>query len=249
MPYFWLFSVKMHKKLIYRILGNSDILRYLNSDKLTILTYHRVLEKGDGKMSISIENFEKQMKYISKNYKVISFKDLLENKLKKNSIIITFDDGYKDVLQNAYPILKKYSLKATLFLTTDFLNGKIPWWENENNLFMNWNDVKKLDLEIGAHSISHPRLSQCSLKEIKKEVSKEEIEKKLGREVYVFSYPHGTRNDINENVINAVKENYKLAVSNIFGLNKKLNKYCLKRINVFYNDFDIFKVKIRGIGK
>lgn len=240
----------MYKKLFYKLLGNSWFLNYINSDKITILTYHRVLEEGKGSLIILKKNFERQMKYISENYNVISFKDLLEKRVKKNSIIITFDDGYKDILENAYPILKKYNIKATLFITTNFINGKKPKWEKEENLFMKWSDIKKLNFEIGAHSISHPILSQCSLEEMKKETSKEEIEKRLGMEVYVFSYPYGNEGDINEVVKEVVKKNYKLAVSNIFGLNsKKLDKYCLKRINIFYNDLDIFKVKIKGIGR
>ena len=246
----------MYKKLVYYILGKSNILRFLNRDKFVILTYHRVLDeyRGIGGMVVLKKEFEKQIKYISENYNVINFKDLADiikcGVLKKNSIIITFDDGYKDIIKNAYPILKKYNVKATLFITSDFADGKTPWWEKDNKNMLKWKDIKNLDFEIGAHSVSHPVLSKLDDEKLKNEIinCKRDIENKLYLKVNVFSYPHGKREDIGKKAIWLVKENYDFGVSNIYGVNDlNSNPHYLKRINVFWNDINIFKVKVRGM--
>jgi peptidoglycan/xylan/chitin deacetylase (PgdA/CDA1 family) len=74
------------------------------------------------------------MKFIKKHYRLITFSDLSRYRniedIPKNSLILTFDDGYEDNLTVALPILQKYNIPCTIFLTTDMLAGdKIPWWD------------------------------------------------------------------------------------------------------------------------
>ena len=83
--------------------------RYFNSGKVLILMYHRFREK-DGKFSISPEAFANHLKYLAKNYKVITLNEFLEirktnKELPKNLAIITIDDGYRDVFEIAAPVL------------------------------------------------------------------------------------------------------------------------------------------------
>lgn len=236
----------MIKKLVYKLVWKSGILNSLSRDKITILTYHKVLdklEKNNG-MEILTSEFEKQIRYIVKNYNVISFKDFLEGKIKKNSIIITFDDGTIDFKENAYPILKKYNVKPIVFV----ISGKVG-----KDGYLDWKDLKEMNIDIGAHTVSHPKLAHIPLEKVEKELieSKKTIENKLGISVNVLAYPHGLRDDINKDVIRIARENYDVAASNMFGLNdfKKMNRHCLKRVNVFWNDFDIFKIKIKGVGR
>jgi peptidoglycan/xylan/chitin deacetylase (PgdA/CDA1 family) len=79
--------------------------------------------------------FETQIKYICQTHRVISLDELAECIIKNRylpdkSIIITFDDGYKDNYLKAFPILKKYGAPATIFLTTDYIDsGKLLWWD------------------------------------------------------------------------------------------------------------------------
>ena len=82
---------------------------------------------------ISIKNFEKQINYLCKSYNIISMYDLASHIKKKisfpsNSVIITFDDGLKNNFINAFPILQKYNIKATVFLITDYIDTlRINW--------------------------------------------------------------------------------------------------------------------------
>jgi peptidoglycan/xylan/chitin deacetylase (PgdA/CDA1 family) len=85
-------------------------------------------------MTVSLRNFDKQMQYLSKHYKVLPLTELLNliksgKDLNDHYCAITFDDGWRDNYTNAYPILRKYGLPATIFLTTNFLNGQQWFWE------------------------------------------------------------------------------------------------------------------------
>ena len=103
-----------------------------------ILYYHRVRdfdETVDVGLSISVENFENQIQYLKKNYNIVPL-DSIVKKMRNvepsslTDIAITFDDGYKDNYENAYPILKRYNVQATIFLTTDYIGtNKLLWWD------------------------------------------------------------------------------------------------------------------------
>lgn len=107
---------------------------------LTVLNYHRVVDyKTSGfltfkqNVSATPEDFELQMEYVSRFYNVISVKDLVswirERKpLPPKAALITFDDGYDDNYENAYPILKKYGFTAVIFLATDYMEKPTPFF-------------------------------------------------------------------------------------------------------------------------
>lgn len=105
-----------------------------------ILTYHRVLDSPQFKtqlyqpgMVVSVETFEKQMEFLKKNYSVISLDHLIDwvkkrRSIKPRSVVITFDDGWRDNFTNAYPVLRKYELPAVIFLTTDYVDTRKWFW-------------------------------------------------------------------------------------------------------------------------
>ncbi len=100
--------------------------------KLLILTYHRVLDRADCFINdITAETFSKQIKVLSENFKVLRLDEaaalLAQNRLPSNAVCITFDDGYADNYDRAYPILKSYAVPATFFVATGFIDGGIMW--------------------------------------------------------------------------------------------------------------------------
>ena len=93
--------------------------------KIPILLYHSI-SNDNSEMSLNVNFFERQIKYLKNNgYTSINF-DEIDQSVKKQ-IIITFDDGYKDVLVNALPILKKYDFKATCFFVTNLIGQDNIW--------------------------------------------------------------------------------------------------------------------------
>lgn len=104
---------------------------------LIVLNYHRV---GDSEGSLfdhdlwsaSAEDFEQQVRFLSLNFDLVRIRDLdnLWNQQHGRYVLITFDDGYLDNYEWAFPILKSYNSSATFFLTTGFLDEKkMAWWD------------------------------------------------------------------------------------------------------------------------
>lgn len=124
--------------------------------KSFILMYHRItdLEIDPWDLAVSAKNFDEQLKVLKKTYTVISLEELIEdkknNKLKENSIAITFDDGYKDNYTVAYPILRKHKLPATFFISSAYIeNQEEFWWDKLIRLiFTDMKLPEKLELKI-----------------------------------------------------------------------------------------------------
>jgi peptidoglycan/xylan/chitin deacetylase (PgdA/CDA1 family) len=131
------------RKLLASLLGGSvAVMSLLRQGPLRILAYHRVLDWDrdsfpfdEGVISATTEGFRQQMKFVRANFDVISFADLREFELRgsrwpRRPIIITFDDGYRDNYTNAFPVLKEFGLRATIFLTSGHIGSpKLFWWD------------------------------------------------------------------------------------------------------------------------
>jgi len=119
--------------------------RLVSRGNIVILCYHRVRnETGifyDQNISASPEEFKKQISYIKERFNVISLDQLLDycsgkSDLKPNSIMITFDDGYKDNALNAFPVLENLGIPAIVFPATGLIDSDlIPWEDQLSYLF------------------------------------------------------------------------------------------------------------------
>lgn len=214
---------------------------------LPILMYHHInylplnATKLQRDLTVSPETFEKQMEYLFKqNYQPITFEEFFnflktKREIPERSLIITFDDGWKNQYQYAFPVLKKYGFKATFFVVVNSIG---------NPASMNWEELKELlenEMEIGSHSMTHSDLRHLSSASLKYEIQNSKIilEKNLGRKINVFAYPYGA---FDTKTIEAVKEsNYLMARTTLEGINQNLeNLYTLKGIQV-YDSLEQFK--------
>lgn len=205
---------------------------------MPILVYHSFnYEKGT--FFVTPENFKRQMEYIKKNgYKVITLDELARSikdkkSLKRNKVVITIDDGYRDNFQYAYPVLKKLGFPATIFLITDFIGtGKG---------FLNWEEVvtmSKNRIFFGGHTKTHFYLgSMMDEKAALDEIigSKKAIEEKIGMPVDYFCYPGGGFNEKTKALV--AQAGYQGACTTNRGF-AKFNRdvYELKRIKVTNSD-------------
>ncbi len=129
-----------------------NITSYISGD-VSVFCYHKVtnfkkeelLGTPDEDLAVNVKIFENQIKYLANNFKVIDPYELTDiekiKSIKKKKVLITFDDGYLDNLENALPILKKYKTNAIIFITTNFIgNNETPWWELLWDILQNKDD-------------------------------------------------------------------------------------------------------------
>jgi peptidoglycan/xylan/chitin deacetylase (PgdA/CDA1 family)/CelD/BcsL family acetyltransferase involved in cellulose biosynthesis len=117
-----------------------------------ILYYHRVNDDADPFFpAISEDLFEREMRFLARHYKVVAFDrllDCLESGEPEAVVAITFDDGYQDNYHNAFPILRRYGLPATIFLTTGSLDNGEPLWFERLAAALKTTEREFIDLEI-----------------------------------------------------------------------------------------------------
>lgn len=137
-----------------KIIDTYDIVQNNVRSQVAIVTYHHIGTRIDDYLLYRIQtsDFQKQMRYLQETHEIISFQKLHQAFTEKKSLprraaIITFDDGYKDNYTEAYPILKKYNIPATIFLTTGHIEtNKMFWWNIIGYVLCN-TKLKKIELE------------------------------------------------------------------------------------------------------
>jgi peptidoglycan/xylan/chitin deacetylase (PgdA/CDA1 family) len=208
-----------------------------------ILTYHYVsnnpnpFDKTRDSLSINPAKFEEEMEYIYQNGFTTITLDLLVKSMEGRGvlppkpIILTFDDGYIDFYVNAFPILRRYNLNATAFISPGLI-GQSP--------YIDWNQVKEMNktglISFQAHSVTHPDLTKLSIEKLRWEIEESKImlQNFLGRPVNFFAYPFGYSN---AKVWKAAKEaGFYGAVSTINGkIITKSNFFNMPRISASGN--------------
>lgn len=172
---------------------------------IPVLMYHSVAYEKNNPVRIPQEKFKEQMKYLKDNgYSTLSLDDLYSYfeegiSVPEKSVVLTFDDGYEDNYKNAYPILKEYSFKASIFIITDSIDKKS---------YLTSSELKELDengISIESHTVTHRKLQELSYDEQLKELenSKEILEKLLNKKVIYAAYPYGS---YNKDTIKAAKD-------------------------------------------
>jgi peptidoglycan/xylan/chitin deacetylase (PgdA/CDA1 family) len=290
-----------------------------------ILSYHRVNDESDPFFpSLSTEIFERQMAFVARAYVVLTVEELAERMRRRavprNALAITFDDGYRDNLTHAAPILARFGLPATVFLVTGAVASgeplwfdrlaaalkhaatpawRAPWGEtlpletqaqrlaalgqtlsrfkrlvneerrrsveqvlltlgtgNERSLkslMLCWDEVLALmglGITIGAHTVSHPILSQLGPEEARTEIfeSHRMIAAACGRPPQAFAYPNGRPDDYSPAIAALVREaGFTCAVTTTFGVNTMSTPpYGLRRGGPWEPHLPTFALKLAG---
>ena len=117
-----------------------------------IFCYHRVNDDHDPFFpSMPVEIFERQLRFVTQRYKVVSLTDLiahLDSGSPETVVAVTFDDGYQDNYRNAFPILQRYGVPATIFLTTGCIDSGEPLWFERLAEAVKTTAKEYVDLEI-----------------------------------------------------------------------------------------------------
>jgi peptidoglycan/xylan/chitin deacetylase (PgdA/CDA1 family) len=164
---------------------------------------------------ISIENFEKQIEYLSQRRNIISLEELVRgieqgSKFSPYTTAITFDDGYYDFFLNAYPILKKYHVPATVFLITGYLDSGGGKWEDRLAFLINMTASNSLRVSLDGQELffrtSTKEEKSFSIRELQSRLCRlgdddlletvDRIEKTIGRRQNISPITTMTRREI-----------------------------------------------------
>ncbi len=197
-----------------------------------ILLYHHVARDPNNRYAVSPENFERQMKSLKAwGYTSIPISALVEavvqeGELPARPVVITFDDGFEDVYENAFPIMQRYGFTGTFYLIVNQLDeyGTVTVDQLSEMIDAGW--------EIGSHGMTHSDLTKNHAS-LWREVAKSRIvlQDTLHVPVTTFSYPYGK---IDPTVVEAVKKyGYQAAVRlDVTSIHTWAMLYSLSRIEV-----------------
>jgi peptidoglycan/xylan/chitin deacetylase (PgdA/CDA1 family) len=222
-----------------------------HSSKVPILMYHSVsklperekrIRNTNPAYSLSVSQFSEQMHYLHENdHRTLSLNELIHPTVNRHlkGVVITFDDGLANNYTNAFPILKKLNLTATIFVITDFV-GKPK--------YVDWSQLKEMSREgisIQSHTVSHRPLVGLKNDQLRYELdgSKKCIEDHLGSRVDFLSVPHGMINHRVMDIGRAV--GYKAICTSEPGFSHSYgNPAILRRIRISgrYKIFDFEKI-------
>lgn len=219
-----------------------------NTVGVPVLYYHSIGDDGNGDELVTpTAKFKEQMKYLKDNgYSTLSMEELYGyikngNKIPEKPIVITFDDGYKNNYINAYPVLKEYGFKGTIFVITSMVD-KVQLYLTREQIA----ELSKNNIDIASHTVNHENLNATSKENTVKTLkeSKEFLEKIINKKVEYIAYPFGNYDDA---TIKSLKEaGYKMAFTTEKGWSKgKTDEYKVKRVYVNGNsDMNVFKERL-----
>lgn len=158
-------------------------------DKAFVLMYHRVITElkssnhlSQGGIVISKAVFEKQMRFLREHFNVLPLNEFIEciegrKTFGPNSCLVTFDDGWRDNFQNAYPLLKEMGIPATIFVATDFVGeNKLFWQERITGLLYGLHEALESEGDVSRYVLRHfpdmaiRRILLCKRDRVKEEI-------------------------------------------------------------------------------
>lgn len=177
-----------------------------NKPEVRVLTYHGFGEKLRAPFSVSPAEFEAQISWLKDRDMIISpdqFRRFLTGSFRftGKKVLITIDDGFKNVFDIALKILTKHQASAILFAVPDWV-GTEGFMDKAQLI-----ELAKNNVEIGSHSITHQSMGRADAAVARDEIlrSRKLLEKMISRPVTAFAYPYGTMNDF-DNVTRAIAE-------------------------------------------
>jgi peptidoglycan/xylan/chitin deacetylase (PgdA/CDA1 family) len=214
-------------------------------NSLPILIFHSLDEQGSV-ISFAPQAFQHNMARLwESGYRTVSLLDAAERvrlgqPFPSRSFVLTFDDGYQTVYDVAFPVLQRYDMSASVFITTGErkpggLAERVPSCEGKTML--SWSQICELQrwgIEIGAHTCTHPDLTCLSNEENRAEIatSKAILENMLGAPVYSFAYPYGRYDRRSRDL---VQQHFACACSDVLALvTPRSDPHALERIDAYY---------------
>jgi glycosyltransferase involved in cell wall biosynthesis/peptidoglycan/xylan/chitin deacetylase (PgdA/CDA1 family) len=231
--------------------------------RLPVLFYHHVGPQRPGVvpgLTVSPERFERHVRWLARRgYTGVCPSDWVrwrnEGKgLPIKPVLLTFDDGYADLVEYALPVLRRYGFGAAVYIVTGQLGGTNAWDEARG-----WGTLRLMSadqirywatqgIEFGAHSRTHADLTTLSASELSEEVvgSGKDLESILGSRVVSFVYPYGFHNPAVDDCVRRAFDLAFLATDEVEGLNHLLIDPALMRRTLVHSNDSLLDLELRA---
>jgi peptidoglycan/xylan/chitin deacetylase (PgdA/CDA1 family) len=248
------FSKELIENSVFRVYESATFLKKY-PQTIPVLMYHKIPKQeidSQHKIFVKVDDFEKHLQFFSnQGFQTLTFSDL--EKFRKNEkpfsefpkkpLILTFDDGYKDNLENASPLLKKYQMRAQIFLLADSQIDSNNWDKSESEpqheIVAGSERQQWLNsaFEIGSHGFSHQKITLMSAENAYTELveSKKSLEAEFKIPINVFAFTYGDTNLKMSEL--AQKAGYQYAVNtDSGGFLIEESPFEIFRVNIFPNE-------------
>lgn len=224
-----------------------------------VLCYHALSPDWPAALSTTPERFEQQLAWlvVERGYRGVTFEQAVTERAAGKTVAVTFDDGYRSVLELAKPIMDRLGLPGSIYVPTDWPGrGPMAWdgieqWlggphEHEMTC-LGWDELRAMAAdgwEVGSHTCSHPHLTQLEDTALRDELarSKAACEEGLAAPCRSIAYPYG---DVDPRVAGAAREaGYEVAAALPKGRFTRGDRLDWPRVGV-YNADDLRRFKVK----
>jgi peptidoglycan/xylan/chitin deacetylase (PgdA/CDA1 family) len=255
------FSILNISKKVMRIYESAFFLKHY-SKWIPTLMYHKIPDaeiQSQHKIYVTRDNFEKHLTFFkNRGFETLTFSQLKKyssgelsfKTFPKKPLMLTFDDGYTDNLQNASPLLKKYGFRAQLFLLANQNIAQNSWDLNSTepaHEIVSGADRQKWKnsaFEIGSHGFSHEKITEFTPEEALKELvdSKKSLEAEFNLPINVYAFTYGITAESSAELAQAAQYDYAVN-TDTGGLIAEEEPYAIFRVNIFPDEsfWSLFK--------
>lgn len=217
---------------------------YLKGNRLRILMYHSIDSNAHDRFTITPQQFERQMAFLAENgFQVVSLqtgvKQLSMTANLDHSLVLTFDDGYRDFLTNAAPILESFKFPATLFILTE---SKMASWQSNGHAKTLLSqdelaEIKARGFSLGSHTATHPDLTAVDDSTLERELSDSRAAiAEFGETFIPFAYPGGTFTQRERDAVERAGYDCGVIVGGRWGNGPETDRFLLKREPMLASD-------------
>jgi peptidoglycan/xylan/chitin deacetylase (PgdA/CDA1 family) len=262
------------KRLVFAILhavGATKVAAACHRKRVTIICYHGVSERASRSphdpfgLHVRGERFIAHLDYLRRHYRVISLREYLAarregRRLPDYSVILTFDDGYRNLFTAAAPRLTERLLPATVFLITDRVRKDgdgdyaLRWAPTDDEIYLSWAEIGALaqgvNLDFGSHTCSHIWLTRAPFEEAERELRHSYdamVSHGLGQEGVSLAYPYGA---YSPSIVERARSlGYACALTTDEGTNDETtNLFALRRVLIGDDDeVAAFAARVSGL--
>lgn len=240
------------------------ILSLLGRSRAVVVYYHRI--GGCDVLTRPAEHFRRDLVHFRRHYDCISLAELCRRlrhrqPLRRRTLVVTFDDGYRDNFTHALPLLAAANVPATFFVSTGFIGTRrvfdhdarhtpVPRYAN-----LTWDDLRAMEhagFEIGSHTVNHVNLGRADAQSARHEIreSLRQLNQELGAKPRPFSFPWGKPADLSEAAFREAQDaGYYAAASAYGGCNRPgTDGFRIRRVDVGNGQLSDLAVRARIAG-